>query len=328
MLKVYSSRSGNLHETVLDGDDLGDDVVWIDLLSPTGEEEQAVERALGLDIPVREQLAEIEASSRLYAEGGATFMTATLVVAGGSGKPEIDTATFILTGNRLVTVRYCQPKAFEIFVRDMASVQRQCPDTGLGILIGLIETIVDRAADHLERVGSVIHETSRDLFESVEAHRRTKDHRVLLRRVGQEGDFTSDVRESLVSLGRLVAFVVAAVEPDMGRTPLARTHRAHLKTVQRDINSLTDHASFLSDKISFLLSATLGMVSIEQNDIIKVFTVAAVALLPPTLIASIYGMNFEHMPELGWRFGYPASITVMVLSAVLPFLYFRRKGWV
>ena len=327
MLKVYSCQSGNLHETTLDGDRLGDEVVWIDLLRPTGEEERAVETALGIDIPVREQLAEIEASSRLYVQGGATFVTATLVIT-GSGKAEVDTATFILTGNRLVTVRYCEPKTFEIFARDMASFQRQCPDTGLGILIGLVETIVDRAADHLERVGSVIHETSRDVFEPAEAHRRTRDYRALLRRVGQEGDFTSNVRESLVSLGRLTAFVVAAVEPEMGRTAPDRSHRAHLKTVQRDINSLTDHASFLSDKITFLLSATLGMVSIEQNDIIKVFTVAAVALLPPTLIASIYGMNFEHMPELGWRLGYPASIAVMVLSAVLPFLYFRRKGWV
>lgn len=327
MLKVYSCRSGNLHETALDGDKPEDDVVWIDLLRPSAEEERAIETALGIDIPVREQLAEIEASSRLYAEGGANFMTATLVIT-GTGKAEVDTATFILTGNRLVTVRYCEPKTFEIFAREMASFQRQCPDTGLGILIGLVETIVDRAADHLERVGGVIHETSRDVFEPAVAHRRTRDYRALLRRVGQEGDFTSNVRESLVSLGRLTAFVVAAVEPDMGKTAPDRSHRAHLHTVQRDINSLTDHASFLSDKITFLLSATLGMVSIEQNDIIKVFTVAAVALLPPTLIASIYGMNFEHMPELGWRLGYPASIAVMVLSAVLPFLYFRRKGWV
>lgn len=328
MLKVYSSRSGNLHETALDGDKLGDEVVWIDLLRPSSEEERAIETALGIDIPVREQLAEIEASSRLYLEGGAHFMTASLVVSSGIGKAEVDTATFILVGNRLVTVRYCEPRAFEIFARDMASLQRQCPDTGLGILIGLIETIVDRAADHLERVGSVINDTSRNVFEAAEARRRTKDYRALLRRVGQEGDFTSNVRESLVSLGRLTAFVVAAVEPEMGKTAPARSHRAHLKTVQRDINSLTDHASFLSDKITFLLNATLGMVSIEQNDIIKVFTVAAVALLPPTLIASIYGMNFQYMPELGWRFGYPAAILLMVLSAVLPFLYFRRRGWV
>lgn len=328
MLKVYGCRSGNLLETTLDGDRIADDAVWIDLLRPTGEEERAIEAALGIDIPVREQLAEIEASSRLYAEGGANFMTATLVVTGSSGKAEVETATFILIGKRLVTVRYCEPKAFEIFARDMASLQRQCPDTGLGILIGLIETIVDRAADHLERVGSIINLTSRDVFEPAQAHRKTKDYRVLLRRVGQEGDFTSNVRESLVSLGRLVAFVGAAIEPEMGRTAPDRSHKAHLATVQRDINSLTDHASFLSDKITFLLNATLGMVSIEQNDIIKVFTVAAVALLPPTLIASIYGMNFEYMPELGWRFGYPASIAVMVLSAVLPFLYFRRRGWV
>lgn len=328
MLKVYRSRSGNLEETALDGDRIGKDVVWIDLLRPTSEEERVVETALGIDIPVREQLAEIEASSRLYAEGGATFMTATLVSTGGSGKPEADAVTFILAGDRLVTVRYCEPKAFDIFIRDMASPQRQCPDNGLGVLIGLIETIVDRAADHLERVGSVIAATSRDVFEPAEGQRRSKSYRDLLRKIGQEGDFTSNVRDSLVSLGRLSAFLVAAVEPAMGRSGPDRSLRAHLKTLQRDINSLTDHASFLSDKITFLLNATLGMVSIEQNDIIKVFSVAAVALLPPTLIASIYGMNFEHMPELDWRLGYPLALALMVLSAGLPFLYFRRRGWI
>lgn len=329
VLSVYSCRSGHLEPvTLLHGEALGRDVIWIDLLRPTSEEESAVEAALKIDIPVREQLAEIEASSRLYLRGGATFMTATLVTGGESGKAEPDAVTFILLGERLVTVRYCEPKAFELFAREAGDPESHCPTSGVGILIDLLEAIVDRAADHLERVAGVINTTSRELLEPAHSTRRTRDYRMLLRRIGGEGDFTSNIRESLVSLGRLIAFLVVALEPAPGKPAPDRGHRALLKSLQRDLLSLSDHASFLSDKITFLLEATVGMVGIEQNEIIKVFSVAAVALLPPTLIASIYGMNFQYMPELDWRIGYPLALALMILSAGLPFLYFKRRGWI
>jgi magnesium transporter len=308
--------------------ELGRDIVWIDLLRPTDEEERAVEAALQIDIPVREELAEIEASSRLYARGGATFMTATLVTRGLSGKPEAEAVTFILVGQRLVTMRYCEPMAFDLFAREAADPHGACATSGTGILIDLLEAIVDRIADHLERVAAIINTTSRELFEPPQSARRTRDYRLLLRRIGEEGDFTSNIRDSLVSLGRLVAFFAATIEPATGKAAPDRSRRALLKTLQRDVLSLTDHASFLSNKITFLLEATIGMVGIQQNEIIKVFSVAAVALLPLTLIASIYGMNFQYMPELDWRIGYPFAIGLMILSAVLPFLYFRRKGWI
>jgi magnesium transporter len=329
MLRVYSCRSGHLEPVSMPAiENPTRDMIWIDLLRPTDEEERAVETALQIDIPVREELAEIEASSRLYQRGGATFMTATLVARAETGKPEADAVTFILTGDRLVTVRYCEPKAFDLFVREAADPHGQCPSSGTGILIDLLEAIVDRMADHLERVTAVINATSREVLESAEAPRGTRSYRMLLRRIGEEGDFTATIRESLVSLGRVIAFLSAILEPATGKGAPDRSHRALLKTLQRDVLSLTDHASFLSNKITFLLEATIGMVSIEQNEIIKVFSVAAVALLPPTLIASIYGMNFEYMPELDWRIGYPLALGLMVLSAGLPFLYFRRKGWV
>lgn len=329
MLRVYSCRSGHLEPVALQhGESLGREIIWIDLLRPTGEEESAVEAALKIDIPVREQLAEIEASSRLYTRGGASFMTATLVAQGEKGRAEADAVTFILTGDRLVTVRYCEPKAFDLFAREAADPESTCPTNGVGILIDLLEAIVDRAADHLERVAGVINTTSRELLEPPQATRRSRDYRMLLRRIGEEGDFTSNIRESLVSLGRLIAFLGAVLEPASGKAAPDRSHRALLKTLQRDIVSLTDHASFLSDKITFLLEATVGMVGIDQNEIIKVFSVAAVALLPPTLIASVYGMNFDYMPELDWRIGYPFAIALMVLSGVVPFLYFKRRGWI
>jgi magnesium transporter len=192
--------------------------------------------------------------------------------------------------------------------------------------------VVDRAADHLERVGTIVDDTSRQIFNT---DRRSTSRRVrkkapnlqeLLEKIGEEGDFNSKMRESLVSIGRLAAFMSAIIEP-LKQTREMKDHRSRIKILQRDIISLTDHASFLSGKITFLLEAVLGMISIEQNGIIKIFSVAAVVFLPPTLVASIYGMNFNVMPELKWALGYPFALGLMVLSAILPYLYFKRKGW-
>ena len=155
---------------------------------------------------------------------------------------------------------------------------------------------------------------------------KPKNLEALLGKVGEEGDFTSKMRESLVSISRMMAFAQAVVDNQPTGKP-KREALARIKIVQRDINSLTDHSSFLSGKISFLLDAVLGMISIEQNNIIKIFTVASVAFLPPTLVASAYGMNFKAMPELDWAWGYPYAIVLMIASAVVPILYFKRKGW-
>jgi magnesium transporter len=134
------------------------------------------------------------------------------------------------------------------------------------------------------------------------------------------------MRESLVSIGRMGAYMSAVLDA-MKQAKEMKDHRARLKILQRDIASLTDHSSFLSSKINFLLDAVLGLINIEQAGIIKIFSVAAVVFLPPTLVASIYGMNFRVMPELEWTYGYPFAIGLMVLSALLPWLYFKRKGW-
>jgi magnesium transporter len=144
-----------------------------------------------------------------------------------------------------------------------------------------------------------------------------------MRAIGRKGDLNSKVRESLVSIGRLVLFL--ANEADGMKWP--KEMRAQLKVMQRDVGSLSDHASYLSNKITFLLDAMLGMVSIEQNNIIKIFSVASVALMPPTLIASIYGMNFKHMPELEWTFGYPFALVLMIVAAILPYIYFKWRRW-
>jgi magnesium transporter len=333
MLQTYGTEKGCLveHGTL---PEIPVGTVWIDLVEPTHDEEVLVESTLQIDIPTRGELAEIEASSRLYQEDGAAFMTATLIRRGDDERPESSPVTFIIKGNQLITIRYHHPQAFPVYIRQAMKPQATAM-TGWGILISLMEAVVDRAADHLERVSAIIDDTSKKVFDTSFVNKKAKKERrrrkpknleELLGMIGEEGDFNSKMRESLVSIGRMVAYMQAIID----QTKLTREmkeNRARIKILQRDISSLTDHASFLSGKISFLLDAVLGMISIQQNGIIKIFSVAAVVFLPPTLVASLYGMNFKHMPELEWAYGYPMAIGLMILSAILPFLYFKQKGW-
>ena len=299
-------------------------VLWIDLVSPTNEEERILESRLGIDIPTREEMEEIEISSRLYIEDGAYFMTATLPAQTEIDDPLMSPVTFVLAGPRLVTIRYHEPKAFKTFPLRAEKVATGCT-TGNTILIGLLEAIVDRLADILERAGRDIETISRDIFEarSTKVNKRNRDFQELLKAIGRKEDIASSIRDSLISLQRLTGFLAHVAT----QIKMSKDIRARIKTVSRDVLSLADHATFLSQKISFLLDATLGMISIEQNAIIKIFSVAAVIFLPPTLVASIYGMNFDVIPELKWELGYPFAIGLMILSAILPFWYFRRRGW-
>jgi len=298
-------------------------VTWADLHHPSTEEEASLEAKLGVDIPTREEMEEIEISSRLYHEDGAVFMTATLPAHTETDEPEMAPVTFVLVGEQLITVRYHEPRAFHTF-----PIRAQKTPMGFtggeSVLIALLEAIVDRLADILERAGGDIDRTSRLIFRPRDAPALEKGgFQSILHAIGRKGDLTSNVRHSLVTLDRVIAFlshVTAQRKSD-------KEIRTRLKTLARDTHSLTDHAGFLSQKITFLLDATLGMLNIEQNAIIKIFSVAAVVFLPPTLIASIYGMNFEHMPELEWLLGYPFALLLMVGSAILPFWYFKHRGW-
>lgn len=334
MLTAYGTANGCLTEfaaTMIPG--VQPDSVWLDLVEPSAEEEAAVEAALGIDIPTREELAEIEASSRLYQEDGAFFMTANLIRRGDNDEPESSPVTFIIKDNILITIRYHHPQAFPAYIKRAMKPQSTAM-TGWGILISLLEAVVDRAADHLERAGQIVDETSKKTFGSKRglsgthkpAPRKTVNLQELIENIGEEGDFVSKMRESLVSIGRIVAFMQAVMD-QMRETKAMKENRGRVKILQRDIVSLTDHATFLAGKISFLLDAVLGLISIEQNGIIKIFSVMAVIFMPPTLVASIYGMNFHNMPELSFRLGYPMALAMMAVSAIVPILWFKRRGW-
>jgi magnesium transporter len=303
---------------------LPESAVWIDLVKPTAAEDRAVEQLAGIAVPTREDMQEIEISSRLYVENGARYMTATLMCAADTETPRTTAVTFILSSHRLVTVRYDEPKPFMLVEHKLA---RACPSgiTGEMVLMELLDAVIDRNADILERAGGDMDAIGHDIFEPDGAGHtgRTKRYSDILIAIGRKGDLTSKVRESLVSIGRVVTFVAASVDG----VKWSKDMREQLKTMQRDVASLTDHASYLSNKITFVLDAMLGVVNLEQNNIIKLFSVMAVVLMPPTLIASIYGMNFKIMPELDWQHGYPFALVMMVFAAVLPYVFFKWKKW-
>ena len=324
MLWVYVPRGTSLDRIPVTSDvDVPENEVWFDLVNPNLQEDKIVEGQVGIAIPTREEMQEIEVTSRLYVENGARYMTATLMCQSDSDTPKTTPVTFILSGHRLITVRYDDPRPFMIVGNKLA---RLCSPavTGESVLMDLLDAVIDRAADILERVGSEVDQVSHDIFEPEEERSdRTRSYNEILKIIGRKGDLASKVRESLVSIGRLLLYL--ANEADSMRW--AKEPRAQLRGMQRDVHSLSDHAAYLSNKIQFLLDAMLGMVTIEQNNVIKIFSVAAVALMPPTLIASIYGMNFHHMPELDWRWGYPIAIVLMIVAAALPYYFFKWKKW-
>jgi len=282
----------------------------------------------------------IELSSRLYEEKGVLYMTATVLSQADTDTPQSSAITFIVVADKLVTLRYADPIPFQAFrARREANLERyQTPGQFLG---GIVDAIVERIADILENVGARMDAISLKVFEPQRIETAMPFHRRLqqspggkarkarqrnfvevLRRIGAVSDLVSRARESLVSFSRLIAFYREVRDENAA----SRESLAHIKTIVGDIGALSDHATFLSSKVSFLLDATLGMINNEQNAIIKILSVAAL-VLPPTLVAGVYGMNFEHMPELKWLHGYPFAVCLIVASGVLPYLWFKRKGW-
>ncbi|PXA71133.1 magnesium transporter [Caulobacter sp. D4A] len=296
---------------------LPSDAVWIELVDPTRAEEVAVEQSIGLLLPTREEMAEIEASSRLYQEDGGTFMTATILVNAEGELPTAAPVTFVLTGDKLVTIRYVEPRAFSVFTAQAERQPSLCPG-GPQTFLGLLDAVIDRTADILERTASEVETQSRMIF----GRPRGAAFEKILERLGRAQIVNAKARDSLVSLARLLSFASLAEQFEGDREL-----RDHLKSLQRDVTSITDHSSYLSGNITFLLDAALGFINIEQNQIFKIFSVFSAVFLPPTLIAGIYGMNFEHMPELRWLEGYPIALGLMLAAALIPLMWFRRKGW-
>jgi magnesium transporter len=329
MIVVRARSDGRIVELPLGlGEALPPEAVWIDLLRPSEAERAHVGGLTGCDLPTREEMKEIEASSQLYAEGEAIYLTTSVLARADTSLPEQSELTFVLTPRHLITLRYSEPRSVAAFAA-RAYRQPELLATAEDALLALLDAVTDRIADVLELIGARIDGLSARIFNDSldsggfgKASKKPDELQDVLRGIGRAGDLTHKVRNSLAGLDRLVTFLTSVTT---GR--LTKEQKAALKTLTRDLRSLNEQAGFLSHEANFLLDATLGLINIEQNAIIKIFSVVSVALMPPTLIASAYGMNFQYMPELEWKLGYPMAILAMVLSAVLPLWYFRRRGW-
>lgn len=324
MLNVFTQQPHGLNRLELSPPlQIPETAIWLDLLVPTTDEEKAVEALLGVEVPTREEMKEIETSNRLYEDNGALYMTATIAARLDSDRPEITAVTFILSNGRLITNRYIDTKPFQQFITYAEKHPNAC-QSALAILAGLIEAVIERIADILERAGGDLDLVSGNIFMgNGKGAPNSHDLRELIERIGFNGELNSKARESLVSLGRLVMFVQQS-----GLLEMTSEQRSRFKSISRDITSLSDHASFLGTKMSFLLEATLGLINVEQNNIIKIFSVAAVMFMPPTLIASIYGMNYPLLPNLpGGHSNFFFSLGLMLASMGITYALFKRRGW-
>jgi len=294
------------------------DAVWIDLVNPSRDEERHIEQDLDLELPTREDMAEIETSSRLYREGQATYLTVEVITGAGVETPRLEPVTFVLVRDRLITIRYAEPRAIGLFENQLAERSGLC-EGGETVFLGLLDAIVDRIADILEAASNQVETLSPNIFERP---RRTARFEVILGRLGRWQGVTAKARNSLISLSRLLVY--ASVSPHIAE---GEEKAVRIRSLQRDVRSLTDHAGHLSGDVTFLLNATLGMISIEQNSIIKIFSIAAVIFLPPTLVASYFGMNFKFMGEFDLPWGEFLAVGLMVVSVLAPLAWFRRKNW-
>lgn len=324
MIIAYCPQNGSLKPVpVPAGGTLPPTAIWIDIETPTPLEDDTIEAVLGIEIPTRAEMSAIEPSSRLYDENGARYVTAALLCGTDTETPEVVDVTFILAGRRLITVRYDTPRAFPIVATRFTHA---CPAGIVGetVLVAILEAVVDRAADMLERIGAAVDRISRKVFMRAQAgENNSQRYRAILSATGRKEGLVASARESLASLQRLLSFLGTETEAIKVGPEL----KAGLKSMSRDVTGLSDYAAFIGDKLQFILDATIGMVSLEQNNIIKIFAVLSVIFMPPTLIASIYGMNFQHMPELALTYAYPVALVAMVVSAILPYAFFKWRGW-
>jgi len=323
MLNAYVLEAGGLVRRDASPETL-QAALWLDLYEPTPEEERSVEALLSVDVPTREEMREIESSNRLYEDEGGLYLTTTIVTRLDSDLPQNTQVTFILKDGRLVTNRYADALPFRRYATYAERHPLNC-NSHVAVLAGITEAIINRIADVIERVSTDLDGISAGVFAGRGARRgrlAQRNYRAVLENVGQNGELIAKVRESLVSMGRMLAFV-----QQTGVFTLSNEVRGRLRTLSRDVVAMGDYASFLGNNVSFVLDATLGMISIDQNNILKIFSVVTVFLLPPSVVGAIYGMNFEHIPWAHESWGFFAALGLMLTSSLVPYLLFKRRGW-
>ncbi len=298
-----------------------DAALWVDLYKPLPGQEDLT-NSLGVEVPSLADMEEIEISNRLYRENGIDYMTVVLPGMSETRQPMSGPVTFILTPARLVSVRHHVPRPFETYPDRADKVGPGC-DCAEKVFLGLIEEIIGRLADLLEGSGRALEDVSRAVFASDQRQKTAAGLQDALERVGRESDLVARIRLSLLTLERAVSFFGQT----LGDRPVGEALRPVVKGMMRDLQALEVHGDYLSTRVAQATDATLGMINLLQNTAVRIVSVVAVLFLPPTLIASIYGMNFRFMPELDKAWGYPMALGLMVASAAATYTFFKWKNW-
>jgi magnesium transporter len=321
VLKMYRSQGGDWQSA---GTELAPEIIWIDLLNPTPEEIHFVERAAKIRMPTEASLSEIEASSRLRLDHHVLYLSSPVVTLDASGEAHLTPVGFVITANVLVTVRFFTSAAFDSVAQRIDTDDSL--ENGMCVFTRLLEAIVDRGADVLEHLGVTADGLSRSVFKGELVKkgpvRSTRKLREALANVGVLADRLAKARDVLLGVGRIASYA-----DDVGGEWITPSSRIRLEAVSKDVVSLSDYESRLSDKIQLLLDAVLGFINIEQNDLFKILTIVSVVGVPPTLLAGIWGMNFKNMPELNWQWGYALAWIAIIVSGLLPLLWFKLRGW-
>lgn len=319
MIIAYCPSTSGLNRVELGpGETVPATSIWIDLLRPTHEEQLAAEKLMGAEIPTREEIASIETSARLYEEPGAIVMTALLPMAATTLDPELSSVTFVVSSKRLVTVRYGEPTSIERCARKVQA-DPSIAHNGPAILFSMLDIVVDRCADVMEAASGQYDELAQQVFNQGINSRSQDSYQTVITSQGLIGLKVAKMHDVCASLSRMLLFLSAHAK----KVSLNENQIEFCNMYGTDVHSIKEHGDALDNKLSFLLDATVGLVTLEQNQIFKIFSILGVIFLPPTLIASIYGMNFANMPEFSWQYGFWFSVGLMVSSVALTFVLLR-----
>lgn len=319
MLFAYKSENGKLVQASPDAP--LDQAIWLDLCKASAQEEARV-LPLVPEIPSLADMEEIEISARLYREPGFDFMTILVPGLTDSKSPFSGPVTFILGAGRLVSVRHHEPRPFETYAPHADKMGLGC-DRPERVFLGLTEEIIGRLADLMEGAGRALDTVTHAVFQPGPMGHTAKFLQASLENAGRQGDLVSHCRLSLLTMERALGFFLLTLE----ERRMADAVRPTVAGLLRDIQSLEVHGDYLSNRVAQATDATLGMINLAQNTTVRIVSVVAVLFLPPTMIASVYGMNFKLMPELAWIGGYPMALGLMAASAAFTYLFFKWKNW-
>lgn len=323
MVRLVTNRGQIMERESVADEPMPESLVYLDLLNPTRAEETQAEGYLHYQLPTREEMQEIEESSRLYSENGALYMTAWVTYGLDTSEPDNTSVTFVLSPATLTTVRYANPQPFRN-LPELLRRQGSGPLCSDAVFLKILEAIVARIADGLQSVEGDLKRLSQNIFRAKSNGTNPQqdcDLNEVVKLLGRRYNLIANMRESLLSLSRMLQFYLHHASQWMPGE-LAPQFRS----VARDVQSLDEYTNQQSQEMGFLLDSTLGLINIQQNQIIKIFTIASVLFLPPTLIGTIYGMNFKILPETAWTWGYPFALLLMVISGILPIFYFKRRN--